>query len=156
MSRGVLWRECGCIRVAGPVCSLWSLHSALWPSGARAHAPGGVACERLTPQTCPKKHTRCDLNTNFGRAHQARRCCAASCKERFLASSSRRTDTSGGSWSTVCNTFTTGHVVMGVFIRLKARTPSGDAETRRHCPRDDIYTWKCGRIGTSASVVVEL
>lgn len=80
------------------------------------------------PKTCPKKHTRCDLNTNFGRAHQARRCCAASCKERFLASSSRRTDTSGGSWSTVCNTFTTGHVVMGVFIRLKARTPSGGAE----------------------------
>ncbi len=106
-----------------PVPSLWSLHSALWPSGARAHAPGGRRVRTTQcPQTCPKKHTRCDLNTNFGRAHQARRCCAASCKERFLASSSRRTDTSGGSWSTVCNTFTTGHVVMGVFIRLKART----------------------------------
>ena len=155
MSRGVLWRECGCIRVAGPV-SLVSAQCTLALWCARTRAGGRRVRTTQRPQTCPKKHTRCDLNTNFGRAHQARRCCAASCKERFLASSSRRTDTSGGSWSTVCNTFTTGHVVMGVFIRLKARTPSGDAETRRHCPRDDIYTWKCGRIGTSASVVVEL
>ena len=145
-----------------------SRRSSLLASGARAQAQApGRAKERLSKLAQRNTPDAILILTSIlyailrswfddGRAHQARRCCAASCKERFLASSSRRTDTSGGSWSTVCNTFTTGHVVMGVFIRLKARTPSGDAETRRHCPRDDIYTWKCGRIGTSASVVVEL
>ena len=114
-------------RVAGPA-SLWAgiLYLCTVHSGplVRAHTRRGSSrANDSKSSNLPKEtHLRCDLNTNFGRAHQARRCCAASCKERFLASSSRRTDTSGGSWSTVCNTFTTGHVVMGVFIRLKART----------------------------------
>ena len=40
-----------------PVPSLWSLHSALWPSGARAHAPGGVACERLNVLKLAQRNT---------------------------------------------------------------------------------------------------
>ena len=59
----------------------------------------------------------------------------------LLRAVSRRTDTSGGSWSTLCNTFTTGHVVICVFIRLKARTFSGDAEYQAPLfGREMIYT----------------